>query len=174
MVKDTAGLMPGGLADRRPRAVRVAAGGTARGLRPAGNIAGLGIGPAVAAAVRIGRTRHHRTIAAAVRGAPGDRGAGGTALQRVHFRLVSEALVLVVERGADAVADQGADAGADQRARHVAAGVAAELRADRRAAQRAEQGAGVLFRARPHAIGASRTGAERGGKADGGNGFRKG
>src|SRR3569623_3000277 len=135
-VKDTGGLTRPRSGERGPAAVGIAAGRAARGLRPAIDVDGLGIGAAVTAAILVGRPRHDRAVAARVGIAPGDRRAGRPALERFHLGGIGPALVFFIARRAAAAAAPGAPAGADQRASNMAARPAAALRAARRAAER--------------------------------------
>src|SRR6185312_4183914 len=129
-----------------PAAIRVAAGGAARGLRLAVNIDGVSVGAARPPRLLIGGSGDHRAVSARIRIAPGHRRARPGLVEGLHLRGISALLVLVVHRRADAIANQAADAGANQRARDMAAHTPAELRTDRRAAKRADQRAGVFLR----------------------------
>src|SRR3974390_1190358 len=88
---------------RCPRAVRISARRAARGLRTSVNIDGLCVRAAVLAVLDVSRTRHNRSIAAAIRVAPADWRTRGAAFQRVHLGLVGQLLVALVQRSTDAV-----------------------------------------------------------------------
>ena len=117
-------------AHRRPGAVGVAAGGAAGKLRPAVDVDGVAVLPALQPVGLIGRTGNHRAIAAGVRVLPRHRHARLAAFERLHLRRVGALLVLVVHAGADAVADQAADGRTRNSGGDPIAGGAAELRAD--------------------------------------------
>ena len=104
------------LADRRPGAVRVAAGGAAGGLRPAIDIDRVGEGPAVVARLDVSRARHNGAVAAGIGVFPRHRRTRGAAFERVHLGGIGTPLVLVVERCANPVTDQTAEETANGRA----------------------------------------------------------
>src|SRR5262249_56550056 len=120
-------------AARRPGACGVAAGAGARNLGVAVDVDRVGVLPALQPVRLVGRAGHHRSIAAGIRIAPGDRGAGSSAFERLHLRRIRALLVLVVHAGADAIADEPADRGAGQPGGDALAGPAAELRANQTA-----------------------------------------
>src|SRR5471032_1016959 len=94
--------------DRSPSAIRIAAGGAARDLRPAVDVNGVREGAAGRAGLLIGWARHDIAIAAGIRVAPGDGCARRASLEGLHLRGIGALLVLVVQGRSDAVADQAA------------------------------------------------------------------
>src|SRR3954471_24975359 len=97
------------LPDRRPAAVRVAAGGTPRDLRLAVDINGVGVVAAPRAAGRIRRAGNDRPVAFRPIAAPADRDAGLSAFQRLHLSRVGALAIFLAEIAADRPAQDSAD-----------------------------------------------------------------
>src|SRR5262245_17738755 len=148
-----------GSGHRSPRAVGMAAGRPARRLRLTIDIDGVSVLPTRHRIALIGRARNHGAIAAGIIVAPADRRSRRAAVERLHLRLVGASALLIVERGADAIADQPANRRAGDGARHAAT-AATELRADHSAGYGTDQRAGVLLRPCP-GVGISRAGGQR-------------
>src|SRR6478752_586883 len=138
----------GRLADRRPGAVRIAAGGAAGGLRLPVYIDGVGIGAAAPAGLLISRAGDNGAVAAGIGVAPRYRGAGLPAVERFDLCGVSALLVLIIESRADTVADQTTQHAADRRAcKPVSCTATRNRSAEKRTRAGAKQSPGVLFRA---------------------------
>src|SRR6266508_5532414 len=133
-------------AHRRPSTVGIAASGAARDLRPAVDIDGVGVLPALQSVRLVGGAGNHRAVTAGIGVLPRHRRARLAALERLHLRRIGALLVLVVHRRADAVADEAADRRTRDPGGDALASVAAELRADQPAGDSANQRAGVLLR----------------------------
>src|SRR5262245_16296611 len=134
------------LAYRRPRAVRIAAGGPAGDLGPSVNVDRVAIFAAAHSASRIVGSGNNRPVIGRMVAAPPDRGAGRAAVQGLHLRRVGALAILLVHGRPDGAAKETARRSTDRRAREpVTHAVAAESGPQGSPRQRAGDGAGILI-----------------------------
>jgi len=132
-------------ADRGPGSVRIATSISLGDLRPAVNVDGMSIGPALQPVRLVSGTRNDRPVAAGIWVPPGDCRSRAPAFKRLHLSRVCAPPVFLIHGCADPVADQTADGGTCETRRDALAGPASELRSNQTTGHCADKRARVLL-----------------------------